>query len=68
MYLRFLVFFMLICACFQSNAQGFSMNKLPLNNWDLGNWKQVESVDNPFKKKLLLWQETSFCLQTLRAK
>ena len=27
------------------------MNKLPLDNWDLGNWKQVESVDNPFKKK-----------------
>jgi hypothetical protein len=51
MYLRFWAFFMLFCASFQSYAQGFSMNKLPLSDWDLGNWKQVESVDNPFKKK-----------------
>ena len=51
MYLRFLAFFMLFCASLQSYAQGFSMNKLPLNDWELGNWKQVESVDNPFKKK-----------------
>lgn len=42
---------MLFCASLQSYAQGFSMNKLPLDNWDLGNWKQVESVSNPFSKK-----------------
>lgn len=51
MNLRFFAHFLLICASLQSYAQGFSMNKLPLDNWDLGSWKQVESIDNPFKKK-----------------
>ncbi len=35
----------------QTYAQGFSMNKLSLNDWDLGNWKQVENVDIFFQKK-----------------
>lgn len=51
MYLRFLTLLLAFGLSLQSFAQDFAMNKLPLDNWDLGNWKQVENVDNPFKKK-----------------
>ena len=51
MYFRFFTLLLAFGLSLQSFAQEFSMNKLPLNNWDLGNWKQVENVDNPFKKK-----------------
>ena len=51
MYARFLIIFLAFGLTLQTIAQGFPMNKLPLDNWDLGNWKQVESVNNSFKKK-----------------
>jgi hypothetical protein len=51
MYLRFFTILIAFGLTLQSFAQDFSMNKLPLDNWDLGNWKQVENVDNPFQKK-----------------
>lgn len=51
MKLRFFAFIIFLGASLQSYAQGFAMNKLPLDNWEMGNWKQVESVDNPYKKK-----------------
>ncbi|MFY7910493.1 MAG: hypothetical protein ACOVO2_13095 [Emticicia sp.] len=51
MKLRFFACLWLSVASLQSYAQGFAMNKLPIDNWELGNWKQVEQVDNPFKKK-----------------
>jgi hypothetical protein len=51
MYLRFLTIFIAFGLTLQSFAQDFSMNKITFDNWDLGNWKQVESIDNPFQKK-----------------
>ncbi len=51
MNLRILVILVSLFSFSQTKAQSFSMNKLPLDDWDLGNWKQVESVDNPYKKK-----------------
>ena len=51
MYLRSSILFIAFGLSLQSFAQEFSMNKLPLDNWELGAWKQVESVDNPFSKK-----------------
>ena len=51
MYLRFSILLLAFGWSLQLFAQDFLMNKLPLDNWDLGNWKQVENVDNPFQKK-----------------
>lgn len=51
MYLRFLTILLAFGLSLQSFAQDFPMNKLPIDNWELGNWKQVDNVDNPFKKK-----------------
>ncbi len=51
MHFRFLAFFLVFGSTIQLFAQGFSMNTIPLDNWELGAWKQVESVDNPFLKK-----------------
>ena len=51
MYLRFLTLLLVFGLSLHSFAQDFPMNKLPLDNWDMGNWKQVANVDNPFKKK-----------------
>jgi hypothetical protein len=51
MYLRILTLLLAFGMSLQTFAQEFLMNKLPLDNWELGTWKQVENVDNPFKKK-----------------
>ena len=51
MYLRFLSIFLISSLYFQTYAQDFPLNKLSNDNWDLGAWKQAESVDNPFQKK-----------------
>ena len=51
MNLRLLPVFGALFLCFQVFAQDFPLNQLPTDNWDLGNWKQAGSVDNPFGKK-----------------
>lgn len=51
MYLRSLSIFLAFFLCFQTFAQDFPLNQLATDNWDLGNWKLAESIDNPYKKK-----------------
>ncbi len=52
MKLRFLSFFLLFCASWQSFAQGFPMNDLPLDNWSSEQWKSLETLDNLLLKKI----------------
>ncbi|GAB3519156.1 LamG domain-containing protein [Emticicia fontis] len=51
MTLRSLSIFGALLLCFQAFAQEFPLNQLATDNWDSGNWKQAETVDNPFGKK-----------------
>ncbi|UTA69106.1 PA14 domain-containing protein [Emticicia sp. 21SJ11W-3] len=51
MYLRFLSILWASLLCFQSYAQEFPLNQLPIDNWETGSWKTAGSVDNPYKKK-----------------
>lgn len=51
MYLRFLSIFWAFFLCFHAFSQEFPLNQLPIDNWSSGNWKQAESIDNPYKKK-----------------
>lgn len=46
MKLRFLSFLLLFCLSWQSFAQGFPMNDLPLDNWSSEHWKSLETMDN----------------------
>jgi len=51
MYLRCLSIILASFLYFQSFAQDFPLNQLPIDNWEAGNWKTAESIDNPYKKK-----------------
>lgn len=51
MYLRSLSIILASFLYFQSFAQDFPLNQLPIDNWENGNWKTAESIDNPYKKK-----------------